>query len=309
MDNIPFIKTWESEIDLLFVEELFSSDNFRKWLLPQIWLNWDFDFLWAWKSYNWQFWECDITTNFKNNSENIMILIENKIDAPEQFEQAKRYHKSWKFLVESAQTPITKYITCLLSPEIYFQKDAPMKEYQFYISYENLLLYFENQEVTHRNDFKKMIIKNGIIRARTWYQRITDENTDNFYNFFENIANSYPHLEFKKPKEVAKSNSWIFFTPKTFSPKVRIVYKWNKWFLDLQIWDINQEIFFENYFKKIQQEWLSLHKTGKSVSIRIFTHTLPNIAEIENLEIFESQINETLQSANTLFQWYLDNLK
>lgn len=307
MKNIPYVKTWESEIDLLIVEELFSSINFRKWLQSKLFLIWDFEFLWAWKSYNWYFWECDIVFNIKNEKENILILIENKIYAPEQFEQAIRYHKNWENIVNDKDNNITRYITCLISPEIYFQEDAPMKEYEYKISYESILSYFEKQEKNPRIEFKIMVINNWIERARTWYQRITDSNTDNFYNYFENVSKKYPILEYKRPKEVAKSNSWIIFSPKILPPKVKIVYKWDRWFLDLQIWWIKQDYFFDENYNFILKNKLSLHKTWKSISVRKNILKLPVISNIENIENYKEDINIIIENAFNLLNWYLKN--
>ena len=46
-----YIKTGESEIDSLVVEELFSSSDFQKWLLKKINIETEFKFCGAWKSY------------------------------------------------------------------------------------------------------------------------------------------------------------------------------------------------------------------------------------------------------------------
>jgi len=202
MTTIPYIKTGESEIDFLIVEELFSNLDFQKWLIRKLNLDNNFKFMGAWKSFNGRYGECDVATEFIINDERVMILIENKIYSSEQPQQAERYHKTGNDLV--ANNGLNKYITCLISPKSYFKEDAPMRLYENKISYEELLDWFKSQINSERIKFKQMVIQNGIDRARTGYQRITDENTNKFYNYYEEVAREiHPELEYKKPKEVA----------------------------------------------------------------------------------------------------------
>ena len=107
-----------------------------------------------------EIWECDIVAEFIIDNKRILILIENKIYSPEQPEQAERYHKTGKYLIENKNKDC--YITCLLSPKIYFKEDAPMNSYEYKISYEELLWWFQKQENSDRMKFKQMVIQNGI---------------------------------------------------------------------------------------------------------------------------------------------------
>ncbi len=300
MLNQPFIKTGESEIDQLVVEELFSSKEFQKWLLTKLNLN-DVEFKGAWKSFLAKYGECDVAALFQKNDEKILILIEDKIYAPEQHEQAKRYHKSGQFLIDSKE--ITKYVTCLLSPKIYFKEDAPMKDYEFRISYEDFLAWFEGQDSSKRNYFKKLVIKNGIERARTGYVRLSDELTDNFYKYYETLCrDNFPELEYKKPKAVASGNSWIRFNPKIFPSNVTIIHKGRHGYVDLQISEGN----FDNV-KNLLSENMSLHSTGKSISIRIIVPEILDINKIENPENYQDRIILVLTAVKELYEWFIEH--
>lgn len=303
MNNQPFVKTGESEIDFIIVEELFSSIEFQKFILNKVDINQDFKFISAWKSFIGKYGECDVAVEFIIDNKKIIIFIEDKIYAPEQPEQAKRYHQSGQYLIEN--NLVDKYITCLLSPKIYFKEDAPMKDYQYKISYEEVLDWFEKQENTERNKFKKLVITNGIERARTGYVRTIDESTNKFYNFYESVCRTdFPELEYKKPKEVASGNSWIRFNPKIFPANVTIVHKGRQGYIDLQISGVS--------FEEIQQNFslnsnMSLHSTGKSVSIRIMVPAIETLNEIENPEDYDDQIRFALKSAKELYDWFVNN--
>lgn len=307
MENQPYVKTGESEIDYLVVEELFSSSKFQKWLLNRLNINNHFEFIGAWKSFNGRYGECDVAIKFKLENKIIIILIENKIYSSEQPNQAQRYYKTGKDLIEN--TDVDNFITCLLCPKIYFKEDAPMNTYEFQIFYEELFDFFnsDGNEKDNRISFKKIVIQNGIDRARTKYQRFTDENTNRFYEFYEeNARNKFPELEYKKPKEVASGNYWIRFNPKIFPAKTTIVHKAKEGYVDLQIPNYNILEFSNKYKYKLNQN-MSVHKTGKSISIRIMTTKIPILEEIEDPNEFIDEIIESLSKANQLLQWFKEN--
>lgn len=299
--DIPYIKTGESEIDSLVVEELFSSPDFRQWFLEKIGVREQPRFVGAWKSFPGRYGECDIAAEFIAGNKSIIVLVENKIYSPEQPEQAERYHKTGKYMIEREGKD--KYITCLLSPKIYFKENAPMESYEYRISYESLLEWFKKQDNSDRIKFKQMVIQNGIDRARTGYTKITDENTDKFYEYYEELAREYyPELEYAKPKTVASGNSWIRFNPKTLPAKTTIIHKANQGYVDLQLPE-NSGNFSKDYKSKLKEK-MSMHSTGKSKSIRIITPKILGLENIDEPEEYREKIITALNSAKQLLDWY-----
>ena len=109
----PYITTEESEVDSLVVEEVFSSNEFQSWLLEK--LSEDYknaELIGAWKNVKmaYGYGECDIVIEFLINNKKTVILIEDKIDAPEQPQQSERYHETGKALLEQKKNGITKFI-------------------------------------------------------------------------------------------------------------------------------------------------------------------------------------------------------
>ena len=305
--NIPYVKTGESEIDLLFVEELFSSSEFQSWLLKKLNIVESHKFIGAWKSFIGKYGECDIVAEFMVSDQRVIILIENKIYAPEQLDQAERYHKTGKHLIDNERKG--RYITCLISPRIYFREDAPMNKYEHKISYEELLEWFQKQGNSERIQFKQMIIKNGIERARTGYKRNTDENTDRFYHYYEELVReTHPELEYRKPRAVASGNSWIRFNPNILPSKVTIIHKGKYGYVDLQISGMDIEKFSNKYKSKLKDN-MSIHLTGKSISVRIVVPIILDIERIEEPKKYREEILIALNSAGQLLEWYLEFLQ
>ena len=302
--NVPYIKTGESEIDSIVVEELFSSSEFQSWFLKKIAIEGSYEFRGAWKSFPGKYGECDIVTEFNVAKHRIAILIENKIYSSEQPDQAERYHKTGRYLVKNEN--FDRYVTCLLSPKDYFREGDPMEKYEYKISYEELLEWFKKQHDSKRIQFKQMVIENGIERARTGYKRNTDENTDRLYHYYEELARQIqPELEYRKPKAVASGSSWIYFKPNVLPPNVTIVHKGRHGYVDLQISGIDIHEFSKRCQSKLKDK-MSVHKTGKSVSIRIMVSRMPDIMNVEEPERHRKEIVEALQAAGRLMNWYLN---
>jgi hypothetical protein len=301
----PYITARESEVDSIVVEEIFCSKDFQNWLLSKVSLNENSELIGAWKNVMpANFGECDIVAEFIENNKKIVILIEDKIDAPEQPKQAERYHKTGKFLVEKGE--IDQYITCLLSPKDYFKEGAPMEKYDKKISYEELLKWFEKQDDSKRMRVKQMVLQNGINRAKTGYVQTIDEITNRFYKNYENIARqNNPELGFQYNKPYSKDNSWLNIKPGIFPPNVIIVHKSKRGFVDLQISKIDIDNFSKFMINKLGDN-MTIQKTGKSISIRILVSTLPKISSIDEPEMYNDQIGEALNAASQLMNWYVD---
>jgi hypothetical protein len=301
----PYITARETEVDSIVVEEIFCSKDFQNWLLSKVSLKENSELIGAWKNVMpTNFGECDIVVEFIENNKKIAILIEDKIDAPEQPQQAERYHKTGKLLVEEGK--IDQYISCLLSPKDYFKEGAPMEKYDKKITYEELLEWFEQQDDSKRMQFKQMVLQHGIIRAKTGYQQNIDEKTNNFYEYYERIAQqNNPELEFKYKKPFTKDQSFVDIKPEIFSQNITIIHKGYRGFVDLQISKINIDE-FRKLMKNKLREGMTINNTGKSFSVRILVSKLPKISSMAKFEMYGEQITEALNAASQLMKWYVD---
>jgi hypothetical protein len=303
--NYPYITARESEVDSIVVEEIFCSKDFQNWLLSKVSLKENSKLIGAWKNVNpANFGECDIVVEFIDNDKKIVILIEDKIDAPEQPRQAERYHETGKYLIEKGQ--IHQYITCLLSPKDYFKEGTPMEKYNKKISYEELLEWFKQQDDSKRMRVKQMILQNGITRAKTGYMQNIDEKTNNFYEYYERIGRqNNPELGFQYKKPFTKDQSWVDIKPGIFSQNIKIIHKGDRGYVDLQISNINIDEFRKFMKSKLRKDMV-IHNTGKSLSVRILVSKLPKISSMEKFEMHSEQIAEALNAASQLMEWYVD---
>ena len=167
----PFTLLAERDMDLLVLEEMLSSDPFKKWLVGKLY-NGTRRFrrlIGAWHTPSLEpLGSVDILFVFEEMAENrkCAILIENKIDQPKQNLQAQRYF-------EFGEKGITdgywdEYLTCLFSPQAYFSSLEPSEYFSSYLSYEEIEGWFshaasESHSATvERSAYKKMLVRQAI---------------------------------------------------------------------------------------------------------------------------------------------------
>lgn len=167
----PFTLLAERDMDLLVLEEMLSSDPFKKWLVSKLY-NGTRQFrrmIGAWHTPSLEpLGSVDILFVFEEMSagRKCAILIENKIDQPKQNLQAQRYFEFGEKGVEDGYWD--EYLTCLFSPQAYFSSLEPSEYFSSYLSYEEIEIWFsraaaESHSATpQRSAYKKTLIRQAI---------------------------------------------------------------------------------------------------------------------------------------------------
>lgn len=167
----PFTLLAERDMDLLVLEEMLSSDPFKKWLVSKLY-NGTRQFrrmIGAWHTPSLEpLGSVDILFVFEEISagHKCAILIENKIDQPKQNLQAQRYFEFGEKGVEDGYWD--EYLTCLFSPQAYFSSLEPSEYFSSYLSYEEIETWFsraaaESHSATpQRSAYKKTLIRQAI---------------------------------------------------------------------------------------------------------------------------------------------------
>ncbi|MGN1078818.1 MAG: hypothetical protein ACI4TE_01450 [Alphaproteobacteria bacterium] len=167
----PFTLLAERDMDLLVLEEMLSSDPFKKWLVSKLY-NGTRQFrrmIGAWHTPSLEpLGSVDILFVFEEMSagHKCAILIENKIDQPKQNLQAQRYFEFGEKGVKDGYWD--EYLTCLFSPQAYFSSLEPSEYFSSYLSYEEIETWFsraaaESHSATpQRSAYKKTLIRQAI---------------------------------------------------------------------------------------------------------------------------------------------------
>ena len=167
----PFTLLAERDMDLLVLEEMLSSDPFKKWLVSKLY-NGTRQIrrtIGAWHTPSLEpLGSVDILFVFEEASagRKCAILIENKIDQPKQNLQAQRYFEFGEKGVQDGYWD--EYLTCLFSPQAYFSSLEPSEYFSSYLSYEEIEVWFSraaaesNSATPERSAYKKTLIRQAI---------------------------------------------------------------------------------------------------------------------------------------------------
>ena len=140
MQNLKFVASIaERDIDLLVMEELSVCSEFREWLSSRVFGEPLFEEnIGAWHSVcDSELGESDIVFVFSAvDGARTAILIENKIDAPPQPEQGKRYRLRGEIGIKEGYWE--KFKTSIIAPNKYLSSSKNTESYDNEISYEEL---------------------------------------------------------------------------------------------------------------------------------------------------------------------------
>ena len=220
----------ERDIDLLLLEELNTNPDFPRWIATQAAPESRFSpCIGAWHSVvHGQLGESDIVTLFDDG---LAILIENKIDAPAQPDQALRYSKRGEAGCQEGHW--SAYLSCIVAPQRYLDANSEAQAYDFQLPYEAIRDWFGQQEGLRVN-YRAAVIQEAIEQNRRGYSPIADEDVTRFWLAYWEVANSlFPGLEMPRPGIKPSNAHWPDFRPKSLGKNMSIVHKMGHGFVDL----------------------------------------------------------------------------
>lgn len=206
----------ERDIDLLLLEEFSVSIDFRKWFQNRVAHAYEYQAeKGAWHSLvESELGESDIVFVYISRSnQRVAILIENKIDAPPQPEQAQRYSKRGEKGIKDGYWDLFK--TCVIAPQRYLNSSKHDQDYDVEVSYEELSEYFAASDFdSARSLYKASIVREGIEQNRRGYQpEYSSAMTAFVADYYAIATQDFPELHMQEPKPRPSGSTWIIFKP------------------------------------------------------------------------------------------------
>jgi len=293
----------ERDIDLLLVEELAATPEFRTWLLRELGQSPDLieDFVGVWHSVSdSELGESDIEFGVMYRDETRhLVLLENKINAKFQDEQLERYRQRGK---KATADEWDAFITGLVAPESYVARTDRTDVVDATVTYEAVRDWFWNRD-SRRADFKAEMVSEAIEQNRRGYTREPDEDVTLLHRYYWELAREcYPELGMDRPDGVPGGNLWVRFDPSTLQTDVKLIHKMGRGNVDLQFSGTadQADAFVERYEPSVEDE-MDIVRTGQSMSIRI---NAPPISEAVTPREQREQIKAGQQAAYLLLSWY-----
>ncbi|MCA9234497.1 MAG: hypothetical protein KDA44_03450 [Planctomycetales bacterium] len=221
----------ERDVDLLVMEELSVSTEFREWFSSRVFGEPIYQAaLGAWHSVSdAHLGESDIVFLFEAmEGPRTAILIENKIDAPPQPRQGERYRLRGEKGTKEGYWE--RFKTCVIAPSKYLasaKHSEHSESYDASVSYEEILAYFQSRSPrSERFSYKARILLEGIEQNRRGYQpEFNRELTTFVADYYAFASAKHPELGMQEAKPRPAASTWIAFYPRSLPKEVYLVHQ------------------------------------------------------------------------------------
>jgi hypothetical protein len=227
----------ERDIDLLILEELVCSQDFRVWFLRSV-LGVDDGtaFLGALHSVSNELGESDLVIGFKKlDGHEFAVLVENKVCANFQPDQAERYHKRGAKGVDAGHWG--SFVTCVIAPKSYLAAESGAEEFHHSCAYETLEEWFlSRSDGSERARFKATLLRYAIDKSRRKLPPVISPEVTAFWlAYWEMLNAKFPALQLDKPGAKGPLADWPSIRSDQLPARTSILHKWAQGFVDLQI--------------------------------------------------------------------------
>lgn len=309
-------KVRELHIDLLLLEEFYSSNSFRNWFLTQtVGTNNIYDVVRTDHSVYELERESDLEIAFESKNGEILFLIENKINANFQIDQAEDYLKRAEEYVRREKC--SQCYTVLFAPAAYIDQFRSIHIFHFYISFEQLIEFYQQElHLGRRAKYKISVLTKAIEKYKVKKvsngkyvpSEINDGISSFWYNYWQDVTQRYPDLTMPKPGEKGPAATFIGLGKSKLPKGVIIYHKFVHGAVDLQFDGLSEhaDTLIETLKPYIQPN-MSIQRAGKAAVVVRFP-----IKSI-NPHLFYDEVQpivfEALNKAKMLFDWFEQHRK
>lgn len=297
----------ERDIDLMLLEEFRASPSFRSWFVAQtLGSGWKVrDCVHAERSVTHSTGESDLEIDLAvKGTQVIRFMIENKVNAGLQPQQAQRYLERGREYLKNGTC--SAFHTIIVAPSRYFGESSISKGFEYRVTYEQILDWFRQAtELGERRHYKIALLSSAIDKGTLGYQPEEDASVTTFWQEYWQLALARaPHLEMKKPDVKPSGSGFVLFShPRGFSRNANIVHKLKFGYVDLQLRGLgNQLNAARSNFRGVLEDGMSIEQAAKSAAIRI---QVPKVRADHGISNQYEQVCAGIDTAERLRVWYL----
>jgi PD-(D/E)XK nuclease superfamily len=220
----------ERDVDLLLMEEFHVNDDFVAWFCTEIGVE-GASPAGAWHSLSDTDGESDLLLRVIRSDRRIGVLIENKISAPEQDNQAERYHL--RGIKSREQGKLDDYVTVMCAPSRYLETLSATSVYQHRVSYEKIAAWFGAQP-GRRAAWRHHIMIEAIDQGRRGYtMTVNATNTAFHLSYWEYVQRQHPRIHMARPINRGSKSNWIIMKGYDFPKGVNMHHKLDQRVLEI----------------------------------------------------------------------------
>lgn len=234
-----------------------------------------------------------------------VLLIENKVNAGLQPQQAERYRE--RGLGHVLAGLCQAFRTIIVAPARYFgTASSSSKGFDGRVTYEEILGWFEGTEqLGARRLYKMALLRSAIEKGVLGYQPEEDKPNTLFWRAYWQLALvRAPQLEMLEPGPRPSRSSFVYFRPPDLPPSVKIIHKFAYGHVDLQLKGMGRRL---NEVRKAAERHLAddmrVVEAGCSAAIRV---RVPRLTSTQPFENQKPEAERALDTASRLHAWLLD---
>lgn len=301
---MPVERKYERDIDLLLAEEFAVNAEFADWFRGQTRFRSKAAVVVdVFVSRTDVLGESDLVVLYEGDNGRFALLIEDKVDAPLQPQQALRYSQRGDREVEAGL--FAEYVTILCAPRHYIDHRTDLIGFDHVLSLEDVAAQIKRDGGARAIYRASFLESSGNKRVNAW-TRQADQITDDFWDAAYQLALAeFPRLEMR-PLKVTKGSTWINFRPDdmpTMPQRIYISLKGDRGQIDLTFSNTLTPEFHERVFPLLEPD-MSIQKTSASTAVRL---TAPGFQTDEPLETGLPKVRAQFQAADRLIQFYRKN--
>lgn len=299
-------RKYERDLDLLLAEELAVSPAFADWFRSRT----KFSKRAAavvdvFVSRADNLGESDLIVLFEaDHGGRFALMIEDKVDAPLQPEQALRYRL--RADREIAAGFFQDFETVLCAPRSYIGDRSDLSDFDHLICLEDIAEFLTANDGSPRGRYRAQFLSTAATRRANSWAREQDATTDAFWDAAYQLASAeFPILEMK-PLAVTKGSTWINFRPRDLPTKPKRTYvslKGDRGQIDLTFSNTTAHRFAEMISDRLGVG-MTVHQTAASSAIRLTTQGFRPDEPIESGMI---AVRQAFEASRRLIEFYREN--
>ena len=197
------------------------------------------------------------------------LMIEDKVDAPLQPDQAARYRLRADREVKAGV--YSAYAVVLSAPAFYLANCTRCCDFDATVSFEDMAAFVRENEPSRRADYRATFLETAARRRSNNWVREVDTATEAFWEAAYLIATrEFPILEMKRLR-VTKGATWINFRPAdmpTLPKRIYVSVKGDRGQMDLTFSNTRAHFFRDRIISLLDPD-MTVHQTSASAAIRI----------------------------------------
>lgn len=293
----------ERDIDLLLLEEFVATPRFARWFVQSTGGSDDVaEVIDARRSVTQSDGESDLEITLRlETGRDLRLLIENKINANLQPQQAERYQSRGE--TYRARNLCSSFRTVLVAPRLYFGAPLSSRGFHATLAYEEIRDWFGTSNLGVRAAYKVALLTAAIEKGvRTALSDEDDAVTQFWLQYWAHVSQHHPEWLMPKPAAKPAGSTFIQLHPSDLPPGVNLLHKLSTGHADLQFSNYASRLDeLHHRFRSVLDSDMLIDRATKSGVIRI------KVPPVNVARPFEEQLPDVavgIAALKRLHQWF-----